>query len=176
MDKNIKSQISNIIGQSLNSYHKKVKPTIDDLKFRQEYQNRIVECMVKEIDDNYIETPETNSSIVKLEYSKEGVIKVPTIKGKTILVDENGNETDAPREWCRSVSVGEDEDNRIIILSKNSNNSLSDKTEILLNEPLRSLPNGVYDEIVGNKIIRRIGVRPKVTIVGVAVADFNIVD
>ncbi|MBP3907280.1 MAG: hypothetical protein J6D12_09250, partial [Peptostreptococcaceae bacterium] len=31
------------------------------------------------------------------------------------------------------------------------------KTEILLNEPLRSIPNGVYDEIVGNKIIRRIG-------------------
>ena len=31
------------------------------------------------------------------------------------------------------------------------------KQEIYLKEPLRSLPNGVYDEIVGNKVIRRVG-------------------
>ena len=31
------------------------------------------------------------------------------------------------------------------------------KTEILLDEPLRSLPNGVCDEIIDNKLIRRIG-------------------
>lgn len=31
------------------------------------------------------------------------------------------------------------------------------KQEITLKEPLRSLPNGVCDEIVGNKVIRRIG-------------------
>lgn len=30
------------------------------------------------------------------------------------------------------------------------------KQEIYLKEPLRSLPNGVYDEIVGNRIIRRV--------------------
>ena len=29
------------------------------------------------------------------------------------------------------------------------------KTEILLDEPLRSLPNGICDEIVGNKVVRR---------------------
>ena len=34
---------------------------------------------------------------------------------------------------------------------------LSHKTEILLKNPLRKLPNGVCDEIVGNKIIRRVG-------------------
>lgn len=31
------------------------------------------------------------------------------------------------------------------------------RVQLTLNEPLMSLPNGVYDEIVGNKVIRRIG-------------------
>ena len=39
----------------------------------------------------------------------------------------------------------------------------SHKTEILLNEPLRSLPNAICDEIVDNKLIRRVG---KVTLTG----------
>ena len=253
---NIKTQIGKIIGESLNGYYGKVKPTIDDLKFRQEYQDRIINCMIGEVDDNYIKTPETDAPVVKLEHSKEGVVKVSSIKGKTILVDLDGNETDTPSEGCRLVSVGEDENNKLIILSKNKNlfngiytldkwdnkvteyiyvkgtNSIthstisigdgqlistsrfydkdknlikengnnwnnrsidvpngaeyvqysvkpsvdiktfmievgtvatsyiphqSHKTEILLNEPLRSLSNEIYDEIVGNKIIRRVG-------------------
>ena len=36
-------------------------------------------------------------------------------------------------------------------------NAIQHKTEILLNEPLRSLPNGVKDEIVDNQLIRRVG-------------------
>lgn len=265
MTKNIRTQTGKIIGKTLNSYYSKVKPKIDELKFKEQYQGRIIDCMVGEVDDNYIETPETDSAIVKLEHSKEGLVKVPGIKGKTILVDSDGNETDTPAEGCRLVSVGEEEDNKLIILSKNKNlfdgelelgsistshggnishteclrsknyikvrpnttiiqsndlgyasvvnvydkdknliaylgsknpftipengeyirfrsststsqNNLNvkyqfeegnkatnyvepkhHKTEILLNKPLRSLPNGVCDEIVGNKIIRRVG-------------------
>lgn len=268
MTKNIRTQTGKIIGKTLNAYHSKLKPKVDDLKFKEQYQGRIIDCMVGEIDDNYIETPETDAAMVKLEHSKEGVIKVPTIKGKTILVDAEGNETDTPAEGCRLVSVGENEDNKLIILSNNSTidnsenkfgsinidtgeesthgrtclisgynlictdvgyvklydinfNTLSGtdnyntvtkryydknkkylgtnktedafyvryrcltinnfsyekdannyifkiseignktykqhKTEILLDEPLRSLPNGVCDEIVGNKLIRKIG-------------------
>ncbi len=274
MSKNIRTQLGKVIGKSLNSYHARVKPIIDDIKFKEQYQGRIIDCMVGEVDDNYIETPETDAPIVKLEHSKEGLVKVPSIKGKTILVDVDGNETDTPAEGCRLVSVGEEEDNKMIILSKNKNlfdeknfivktgsswhyvdiknlptvvfngkgyarlqhnysklefyttnklptgnaydewqlkgvmdvpynvegnirfnvnNNLNHKyliifqastnlnnyafrefsvtteipttyiepkhhkTEILLNEPLRSLPNGVCDEIVGNKIIRRVG-------------------
>lgn len=274
MTKNIRTQTGKIIGKTLNAYHSKLKPKVDDLKFKEQYQGRIIDCMVGEIDDNYIETPETDAAMVKLEHSKEGVIKVPTIKGKTILVDAEGNETDTPAEGCRLVSVGENEDNKLIILSNNSTidnsenkfgsinidtgeesthgrtclisgynlictdvgyvklydinfNTLSGtdnyntvtkryydknkkylgtnktedafyvryrcltinnfsyekdannyifkiseignktykqhKTEILLDEPLRSLPNGVCDEIVGNKLIRRVG---KVTLTG----------
>ena len=160
---NVRTQIGKVIGKSLNGYHSRVKPKIDELKFKEQYQGRIIDCMVGEVDDNYIETPLTDENVVKLEHSKEGVIKIPQIKGKTILVDADGNETDTPAEGCRLVSVGEEEDNKLIILSKNEDNSLSHKTEILLNEPLRSLPNGICDEIVDNKLIRRVG---KVTLTG----------
>lgn len=260
MSKNVRTQIGKVVGKSLDAYHKKIKPTVDELKFKEQYQGRIIDCMVGEVDDNYIETPETDAPIVKLEHSKEGVVKIPSVKGKTILVDADGNETDTPAEGCKLVSVGEDEDNKLIILSKNKNlfdnservngyywsadntetrydNSylsrayikvnqetyvtngntqvleydknknfirrvqvtnaiyipnenvgyirlsyynqgidfkgqfeLSNKsttytepkqhkTEILLNEPLRSLPNGVCDEIVGNQLIRRVGLK-----------------
>ena len=121
MSNRIKNNLKNLVGQTLNQYYSKVKPTISDLRYKQEYQNRIIECMVGEVDDNYITTPETDNPIVKLEHSKEGLVKVPSIKGKTILVDSDGNETDTPAEGCRLVSVGEEEDNKLIILSKNKN-------------------------------------------------------
>ena len=121
MSKNVRTQIGKVIGKTLNSYHARVKPVIDDIKFKEQYQGRIIDCMVGEVDDNYIETPEIDSPIVKLEHSKEGLVKVPSIKGKTILVDADGNETDTPAEGCKLVSVGEDEDNKLIILSKNKN-------------------------------------------------------
>lgn len=154
---NIRTQLNKVIGKSLNAYYQKVKPTIDDIKFKEQYQGRIIDCMVGEVDDNYIETPETDASIVKLEYSKEGVVKIPNIKGKTILVDVDGNETDTPGEGCRLISVGENEDNKIIIVSKNIDDTKENKTEILLKEPLRKINNDIYDEIVGNKLIRKIG-------------------
>ena len=151
MSKNIRTQIGKIVGKTLNDYHQRVKPKIDDLKFKEQYQGRIIDCMVGEVDDNYIETPETDAPVVKLEHSKEGLVKVPSIKGKTILVDSDGNETDTPGEGCRLVSVGEEEDNKLIILSKNEDNSLSHKTEILLKEPLRE-----GDYIEGKKIYRNV--------------------
>lgn len=151
MSKNIRTQMNKVVGKSLNAYYQRVKPTIDDIKFKEQYQGRIIDCMIGEVDNNYIETPETDAPVVKLEHSKEGLVKIPTIKGKTILVDEDGNETDTPREGCRLVSVGEEEDNKLIILSKNEDNSLSHKTEILLKEPLRE-----GDYIEGKKIYRNV--------------------
>ena len=151
------TQIGKIVGQSINAYYpNKLKSKVDEVKFKETYQGRIIDCMVGEVDDNYIETPETDAPVVKLEHSKEGVVKIPSIKGKTILVDADGQITDTPGEGCRLVSVGEDEDNKLIILSKNADNSKGHKTEILLNEPLRSLPNGVCDEIVDNRIIKKV--------------------
>lgn len=118
----IKEKMKQLIGKSINKYNTQhVKDVVSELKFKEQYQGRIIDCMVGEVDDNYIETPLTDENVVKLEHSKEGVIKIPQIKGKTILIDEEGNKTDTPAEGCRLVSVCEDEDNKLIILSKNKN-------------------------------------------------------
>ena len=34
MSKNIRTQIGKVIGKTLNSYHARVKPVIDDIKFK----------------------------------------------------------------------------------------------------------------------------------------------
>ena len=46
MSKNIRTQLGKVIGKTLNSYHTRVKPIIDDLKFKEQYQGRIIDCMV----------------------------------------------------------------------------------------------------------------------------------
>ena len=118
----IKEKMKQLVGKSIKAYDNEYsKPKIDELKFKEQYQGRIIDCMVGEVDDNYIETPETDAPIVKLEHSKEGIVKIPSIKGKTILVDSEGNETDTPGEGCRLISVGESEDNRLLISSNNRN-------------------------------------------------------
>lgn len=269
------TQIGKIVGQSINAYYpNKLKSKVDEVKFKETYQGRIIDCMVGEVDDNYIETPETDAPVVKLEHSKEGVVKIPSIKGKTILVDADGQITDTPGEGCRLVSVGEQEDNKLIILSKNKNlfdnservngyywsadntetkhntsylsrtyikvnqetyvtngntqvleydkdknfirrvqvtnhaytptenvgyvrlsyydhgidfkgqfelGNISTtyvepkhhKTEILLDEPLRGLSNGVCDEIVGNQLIRRVGTVYTEKIIQKGTVDFH---
>lgn len=156
MSKNVRTQLGKVVGKSLNGYHARVKPKIDELKFKEQYQGRIIDCMVGEVDDNYIETPETDSAIVKLEHSKEGLVKVPSIKGKTILVDADGNETDTPAEGCRLVSVGEEEDNKLIILSKNNN--LFNFNSIVINKgsyalPLKSLEIGKTYSVKTNEVV-----------------------
>ena len=150
---NMKTPIGKIIGKSLNGYYEKVKPTIDDLKFRQKYQDRIIECMTGEVDDNYIETPETDAPVVKLEHSKDGLVKVSSVKGKTILVDADGNETDTPAEGCRLVSVGEQEDNKLIILSKNKN--LFNKDDVSINT--YQYCNGTNGNVASNNLYNTSG-------------------
>jgi hypothetical protein len=151
MSKNIRTQTGKIIGKTLNTYHSKLKPKLDDLKFKEQYQGRIIDCMVGEIDDNYIETPETNSAIVKLEHSKEGLVKVPSIKGKTILIDAEGNETDTPAEGCRLVSVGENENNKLIILSNNKNLNTDNTTTVDDNNGYFNTTNGLFGKVCANR-------------------------
>lgn len=119
MTKNIKTQVSKYIGRSLNSYRKLSKPIIDEVEYREKYQGKIIDCLVGEVDDNYIETPETDASIVTLEHSKEGVIKLPTIKGKTIATESG------------LVSVGE-EPLIFNVTNKNIWNEESIKTEEII--------------------------------------------
>ena len=70
------------------------------------------------------------------------------LEGNTLILGEEGNEVEAGTEGARLVSVGELEDNKIEIISTNSDNILSNEKEISLSEPLRGLPNGVCDKFV----------------------------
>ena len=152
MTNNVKTQLNKAIGKSLNGYHAKIKSKLDELKFKEQYQGKIIDCMVGEVDDNYIETPSTDNPIVKLEHSKEGVVKVPSIKGKTILVDAEGNETDTPSEGCRLVSVGENEGNKIIILSKNKNLNTDNVTTVNDNNGYFNTTSGLFGKVYANRI------------------------
>lgn len=116
-----KDNAKELIGKSINAYYPTIKPKVDEIKFKEQYQGRIIDCMVGEIDDDYITTPPIDLPSIALEGSKEGLVKVVNVKGKTILVDEDGNETNTPREGCRLISVGEDEDNKLVFVSKNKN-------------------------------------------------------
>ncbi|MBP3906267.1 MAG: hypothetical protein J6D12_04025, partial [Peptostreptococcaceae bacterium] len=64
----------------------------------------------------------------------------------SIIEGDYTNSVDEVFEGMKSV--GECEDNKVEILSRNSDNTLLNTKEITLQEPLRGLPNGVRDRIV----------------------------
>lgn len=63
--------------------------------------------------------------------------------------------------WCASDTVFNNLELQIQMEESSTATSVEPykehKQEYYLKEPLRSLPNGVYDEVVGNKVIRRVG-------------------
>ena len=67
-----------------------------------------------------------------------------------ILLEGDWTDKEIPPYFEGMKSVGQDNENghKIEILSTNSDGSKSNKKEILLNEPLRGLPNGVKDRFV----------------------------
>lgn len=161
----IKTPIKQTIGLSLKEYDK-LNITIKDKVVHMQDQEKIQQAMINgifsEINDNHIETDELSGSSVDLLNSKKGVIEVKSIKGNSIV--EDGVIT----------SVGE-ENNKIVFVV--SNETQTNTTEVLLTAPLRSLPNGVCDEIQGNKVIRRVGTRSKkIAVADVGIVDINVVD
>ena len=51
----IKEKMKQLVGKSIKAYNNEYsKPKIDELKFKEQYQGRIIDCMVGEVDDNYI--------------------------------------------------------------------------------------------------------------------------
>jgi hypothetical protein len=82
---------------------------------------------------------------------------VKNAQGKTLIIEPpmifEGDLTQTPEliptEYFEGMkSVGECEDNKLEILSTNSDNTLSNKKEITLSEPLRALPSGVCDKVI----------------------------
>ena len=65
-----------------------------------------------------------------------------------ILLEGDYTNKPIPSYFEGMKSVGELEDNKIEIISTNSDNTLSNKKEIQLSDPLRGLPDGVCDKFV----------------------------
>lgn len=98
------------------------------------------------------------SNITFLSGAKDGTMTIDKIEGKTLYKRFDGTYTFKWEEGVALESVGEI-DPKVEITSKDFNNEIIDKIYIILNEPLRGLPNGVRDEIKADgTIIRRIGI------------------
>ena len=65
-----------------------------------------------------------------------------------IMLEGDWTNKEIPPYFEGMKSVGECEDNKIEILSQNADRTQQNKKEILINEPLRGLPNGIKDKFV----------------------------
>lgn len=98
------------------------------------------------------------NNVTFLSGAKDGIMTIDKIEGRTLYKKLDGTYTFKWEEGVVLESVGEI-DPKVEIISKDSNNEITDKIYIILNEPLRGLPNGVRDEIKADgTIIRRIGI------------------
>lgn len=157
-----KDTIIKNIGITLNEYYQRCGyiDRIKQYKFKEEYQGNIIDLLLKRVDDNYIETPPTNGlNEITLVYSHDGIVRVLSIKGKTIVDDRNGNETSSHNIYSTLKSVGQDEDNKIILTTSSANEDIDETNtvEIVLNHPLRGINSEIYDEINGMNLIQRVG-------------------
>lgn len=70
---------------------------------------------------------------------------------KVIILEGDWTDKEIPKEYFKGMqSVGQDDENghKIEILSQNADRTQQNKKEILINEPLRGLPNGIKDKFV----------------------------
>lgn len=102
-----------------------------------------LDAVKKDLNNNILAPFTTDKPTTKLDNSKNGFITDLNIKGKTLVQNNT------------IKSVGEDENNKIEILTTKNNGTTGDKLSIQLSEPLHSL-NDVCDEIKGNTLYRRI--------------------
>lgn len=90
------------------------------------------------------------------EYSVGGIIDFKDL----VFLEGDWTNKPLPKFFTGLKSLGEDEGNLIEVKTGILNESSYDKESVKtyqLDAPLRSLPNGVKDEIIGNKLIRRCG-------------------
>ena len=100
----------------------------------------------------YVATTTTRSSgtLFRIQSMSNTVCKTgEKIKFSLMILEGDWTNKEIPVEHFEGMkSVGECEDNKIEIVSANSDSTLSNKKEITLSESLRGLPNGVRDRIV----------------------------
>lgn len=89
MSKNIKEIGKELLGKSLNSFHRKTGLT--QLEKNNEIQDGILDGILSQVDDAYIEKTE-QSNVIHLEGSGDGVVVLDSIEGNT-LTDAIGSTT-----------------------------------------------------------------------------------
>ena len=82
MSRNIKEIGKELLGKSLNSYHRKTGLT--QLEKNNEMQDGILDGILSQVDDAYIEKTE-QSNVMHLEGSGDGVVVLDSIEGNTMV-------------------------------------------------------------------------------------------
>lgn len=82
MSKNIKEIGKELLGKSLNSFHRKTGLT--QLEKNNEMQDGILDGILSQVDDAYIEKTE-QSNVIHLEGSGDGVVVLDSIEGNTMV-------------------------------------------------------------------------------------------
>lgn len=82
MTKNIKEIGKELLGKSLNSFHRKTG--LIQLEKNNEMQDGILDGILSQVDDAYIEKTE-QSNVIHLEGSGDGVVVLDSIEGNTII-------------------------------------------------------------------------------------------
>lgn len=173
MAKNIKEIGKELLGKSLNSFHKKTGLT--QLEKNNEVQDSILNGILSQVDDAYIEKTE-QSNVMHLDGSGDGAVVLDSIEGNTMvnliqpnysnmslhngnskendMVVLNGNGT-----WQRKL-IGY---NHILPIKPNTNytvvvdiisNTLSNTSMILLNSFTSNLNKTLAQGTVGRQIFR----------------------
>lgn len=82
MSRNIKEIGKELMGKSLNSFHRKLGLT--QLEKNNEMQDGILDGILSQVDDTYIEKTE-QSNVIHLDGSGDGVVVVDSIEGNTMV-------------------------------------------------------------------------------------------
>lgn len=82
MAKNIKDVTKELMGSSLNSFHKKTG--LKQLENNNEAQTRVLDGIYSQVDNAYIEKTE-QSRIIHLEGSDNGTVEIKSVEGNTLI-------------------------------------------------------------------------------------------
>ena len=82
MSRNIKEIGKELLGKSLNSFHRKTGLT--QLEKNNEMQDGILDGILSQVDDAYIEKTE-QSNVIHLDGSGDGVVILDSIEGNTLV-------------------------------------------------------------------------------------------
>lgn len=109
MSKNIKEIGKELLGKSLNSFHRKTGLT--QLEKNNEMQDGILDGILSQVDDAYIEKTE-QSNVIHLDGSGDGIVVLDSIEGNTMvnlhptdLKIGSGDGQDSSTTWHVGVSM-----------------------------------------------------------------------